>query len=126
MKSLIIIPVMLVTLCITACSDSSLSAYQAGSIAYQKGHYKTAYHHFLYAAKRNLPAAQYAVGYQYYYGIGTPADTFKSVYWFKRAAPQSKRAVYALEKINAHQDELPFAAGLTHSDKAPHRLKHHT
>ena len=59
---------------LTACSDPAVKAYHRGNDAYEYGNYKTAFANYLYAARGGVTPAQYAVGYQYYYGQGTKQD----------------------------------------------------
>ena len=109
----LITPFIATLLLLSGCDHQSGSyAYQQGNMAFEQGKYKTSLRHYLYAANRDLPEAQYAVGYQYYYGLGTEANIFKSMYWFKQAAPQSKRAEYAVQQILAHREPLPWTIGL--------------
>lgn len=52
------------------------------------------------AAQRNDPDAQYALGYMYFYGIGTVRDVEFAKLWIRRAArqgqPLARRALYLL------------------------------
>lgn len=95
------------SLLITAC-DPALEAYHRGNIAYQNGDDQTAFENYLYAAHDDIVPAQYAVGYQYYYGIGVKRDELKAILWFERAAPHSPRARYALALIDAHAPIDPW------------------
>ena len=116
MKPLLALLVISITCLLTACGNAGLHAYQAGNVAFNNHQYKDSLQHYLYAANHNIAAAQYAVGYQYYYGLGTSADIFKSMYWFKQATPRSRRAEYAIQQINAHNEPQPWAVGLHWSD----------
>ena len=52
-----------------------------------------------------MPEAQYAVAYQYYYGLGTKVNEERAVVWLRRAAKQRLlKARYALQVI---EDNLP-------------------
>ena len=44
--------------------------------------------------------AQYALGYQYFYGLGTKRNRIEAIEWFKRSAEHSMQAQYALYLIN--------------------------
>ena len=74
--------------------------YAQGQAAYHAEDYHTAFLRLLAAAKGNNPQAQYAVGYMYYYGIGTQRDTAQTLIWFKKAAAFGNyRATYAMQAI---------------------------
>ncbi len=77
---------------LTACSDPAVSAYHRGNEAYEYGNYKIAFANYLYAANGGVVPAQYALGYQYYYGQGTKCDQAEGISWFKRAAHNSQSA----------------------------------
>ncbi len=55
------------------------------------------------AAELGEPDAQYALGYMYYYGVGTAQDKQTGVLWIRKAAAQGQPlAVQAVDMIN-HQ-----------------------
>ena len=69
------------------------------------------------AARAGDPDAQYALGYMYYYGIGTTNDTQAARLWIDRAAaqgqPLAKRARRMLEKhgtFHAPGDQSAYAS----------------
>lgn len=88
--------------------DPAVKAYHQGNNAYQYGNYQTAFTHYLYAARGGVTPAQYAVGYQYYYGQGTKEDQAKGIIWLKRAAHHSYRARYALNLIEENKPIPPW------------------
>lgn len=91
---------------LTSCSSSD--AYHRGNAAYERGDYKTSYREYLYAAKSGWADAQYAVGYQYFYGLGVERNQNETVKWFERAAPYSPRARYALQLIRKSAPQQPW------------------
>ncbi|GEM_PF-5760973 len=91
---------------LTGCVGAN--AYHRGNDAYEYGAYKIAFANYLYAANEGIVPAQYAVGYQYYYGQGTKLDQAKGIMWLKRAAPHSPRARYALHLIDENKPLQPW------------------
>lgn len=56
------------------------------------------------AAESNDPDAEYALGYMYYYGIGTVKDLDTAIVWIKRAAEQGQPlAIQAMQLIRQSQ-----------------------
>lgn len=94
-----------------ACS-AGINAYHQGNTAYENGDYYTSFANYLYAARRGVAPAQYAVGYQYYYGIGTKRDQPEGIRWFRRAANNSLDARYALQLIKENAPEIPWVLHL--------------
>jgi TPR repeat protein len=97
---------------LTACDGPGVNAYHHGNDAYARGDYQTAFAHYIYAANQGVTPAQYAVGYQYFYGLGTKRDEPKGIIWFQRAARHSERAQYALHLIQEHRPPQPWTYGL--------------
>jgi len=59
------------------------------------------------AAEANDADAQYALGYMFYYGINTPADTNTAMLWMRRAAAQAQpQAMQALELLGAENIKI--------------------
>ena len=52
--------------------------------------YQCSFHRVEQAARAGDPDAQYALGYLYYYGIGTTQDRQTGLTWIKRAAAQGQ------------------------------------
>lgn len=105
-RSMAIFSLILTAFLITSCSTSD--AYHRGNVAYEHGHYKTSYRNYLYAAQGGWADAQYAVGYQYFYGLGVERDQNESIKWFERASPYSPRARYALQLIRKRAPQQPW------------------
>ncbi len=67
------------------------------------------------AAESNDPDAMYALGYMYYYGVGTVRDTDTAIVWISRAAGQNQPlAIKAMNIIRkkqfSHQGQTKMAA----------------
>lgn len=107
---------------LTACDGPAVKAYHRGNNAYEYGAYKIAFANYLYAAHEGVVPAQYAVGYQYYYGQGTKLDQAKGITWLKRAAHHSPRARYALHLIDENKPLQPWLFQLS---KNKIKLKNH-
>lgn len=100
-KSLFIILFVCMAISLTSCISSPGVKYlQRGMAAYQMQNYHEAFELLLASAKYDNITAQYAVGYMYYYGIGTKRNLFESVRWFQKAAryrdPQAIKALYLI------------------------------
>lgn len=61
---------------------------QQGQRLFEAGYYKRAMKQLLPAACEHNRVAEYAVGYMYYYGYGTPQDTDMGYFWIERSANQ--------------------------------------
>jgi TPR repeat protein len=83
-------------------------AYNRGNQAYEKGQYQASFINYLYAANQGIIPAQYAVGYQYFYGQGTKRDEPLGIKWLERAAPHSERATYALHLLQENRPDIPW------------------
>ncbi|MGB6977160.1 MAG: SPOR domain-containing protein, partial [Gammaproteobacteria bacterium] len=83
---------------------------------YLARHYKVSFGQVQTAARLGDPDAQYALGYMFYYGIGTPQDTRLGTYWIKCAAAQGQpQAIDALQILDntreppsVPEDSTPF------------------
>ncbi len=107
----------------TVLLSSCYNAYYRGNQAYAEGDYCTSFVNYLDAARLGVTPAQYNVGYQYYYGLGTKRDEVKAIHWFQRAAPNSVRAEYALQLIKEHRPPQPWVYGLEKQLNQNHRPK---
>src|SRR3990167_5966521 len=105
---LIILAIILIactTLHKTSPAQQSLQL-QRGERSYESGYYKRAMKELLPLACDGNPAAQYAVGYMYYYGYGVSQDTDVGYFWIKRAADQHYApAIQALILIEQQKAE---------------------
>lgn len=107
MRKIIIFFTVFSAFLLTACQPGQ-SEYQLGNQAYMACDYQTAFKHYLYAANKDVAPAQYAVGYMYYYGLGTKKNTVKGVEWLEKAAPHSVKATYALQQIQQNTPNQPW------------------
>jgi len=101
-----------VAVLITACQTPGAKAYYRGNDAYARGDYYNSFSDYLYAANQEIVPAQYALGYQYYYGLGTKRDEAKGIRWFLKAKPHSRQAEYALYLIDQKKPLEPWLIGL--------------
>ncbi len=62
--------------------------FQESQLAYAVGNYKRAARLLKPLAQEGDPAAQYALGYLYYYGFGVPENREAGLAWIRRAADQ--------------------------------------
>lgn len=82
---------------LTAGTQSQL---QRGKYLFNKQRYKEAMRDLLPLACDCIAEAEYAVGYMYYNGYGTPQDTELGTFWIRRAAQRGyKPAAEALRTI---------------------------
>ena len=93
---------------LNGCDGPGVRAYHHGNHAYEYGNYKTAFPYYLYAANQGVVPAEYAVGYQYFYGQGVKRNEAEGIKWFTRAAPFSPRAQYALHLIHENTSAIPW------------------
>jgi TPR repeat protein len=101
-----------ISVSLTSCATSPGIKYlQRGEAAYQRQDYHEAFELLLASAKYDNTTAQYAVGYMYYYGIGTKRNLFEAVKWFQKAARyRDPEAIKALYMIN-HSGPPTFTFG---------------
>lgn len=85
-------------------SPAMMSQLALGKQMFQDGYYKRALQQLLPLAAEGSMEAQYAVGYMYYYGLGSPQDTESGYFWIKRSADQQYQpAINALVIIEKQQ-----------------------
>ena len=74
---------------------------EGGKAKLVAGNYQQSFHELLPVAVYGRKEAQYAVGYQYYYGLGVPVDPESGIFWMQKAADQQYQpAIDALKMIN--------------------------
>jgi septal ring-binding cell division protein DamX len=72
-----------------ACASTRIAEQlQSGKVSFEDGNFKSAFHKLLPLASEGNAAAEYAVGYMYYYGYGTTQDTESGLFWMNKAAEQ--------------------------------------
>ncbi len=104
----------LCVLLLSGCMGSNYY-YERGQKAYQRQDFHQSLADTLASAKLGNVKGQYATGYMYYYGIGTPQNDYLAAYWFKRAADVGDpQAEVALKQIKARAS-YPFLFGLDRS-----------
>jgi DamX protein len=113
-KSIVVIALLLVSVGLSGCAknnksasasaDTSVSAAAcAGNVYLEK--YHCSLEEVQQAALAGNPDAQYALGYMYYYGIGTVHDQQTAALWIQRAASQGEPlAEQAQQMIAAEQN----------------------
>jgi TPR repeat protein len=80
--------------------------YEAGKWNYAHQHYDLALPQLLWAAQMGNPNAQYAVGYMYFNGLGTPQDDILAYHWFKKSAEAGNtRGRQALQAVQGETTE---------------------
>lgn len=88
---------------LVGCASPGNRLLAEGQNAYHMQEYHTAFVKLLAAAKTGNACAEYAVGYLYYYGIGTPPNPYEAIKWFRKAAsyhglPEAKEALHLIER----------------------------
>lgn len=64
------------------------SELEEGKRLFEDGYYKRSMRFLLPLACENIPEAEYAIGYMYYYGYGVTQDMDVGYFWIKRAADE--------------------------------------
>lgn len=96
-----------------ACASNHGGDLGAGKQDFLVGDYHRAFYKLQPLAKKGYPDAQYAVGYMYFYGLGTVQNDEAAMKWMSAAASKGQpEAVAALEKLdkqkkNRSTDTLP-------------------
>lgn len=110
--------VICIAACASLCGCMGANYYlKRGQVEYTRQDYHQAFADTLAAAKYSNPQAQYAVGYMYYYGIGTEQNDYLAAYWFDQAARLGDpKAIAALNQLRARAP-YPFIFGLSKSQR---------
>lgn len=94
---------------LTACADKPLVMVQRGNEAFMAHDYHASFKYYLYGANQHVLESEYAVAYQYYYGLGTKVNEEKAVKWLRLAAKQHLlKAQYALQRIENNLPKQPW------------------
>jgi DamX protein len=101
---------------LAACTPNTHQQMVEAQQNYLSQHYKVSFGQVQSAARMGDPDAQYALGYMFYYGKGTPQDTKLGTYWIRRAAaqgqPQAQQALAVLDSVKkppeVAEDATPF------------------
>lgn len=102
---------MLLPLLLTGCIHRSMPSFAAAEYDYAHGNYPRAFQELWTPAEKNDPRALYAMGYMYYYGVGTDKDQDLGRSLIRRAAAKNyPPAITALELITKRRRNqyLPF------------------
>jgi len=97
-------------LMITSCSIKN-SSYEAAKLNYARGDYARSFHQLWIPAQQKDPRAFYAMGYMYYYGLGTDQDQDIGRSLIRRAAGMKyPPAIIALRLITTahHNQYMPL------------------
>lgn len=115
-KMLLAITVCSTGLVLTSCASHQkpgTQAYASGKAAYAQQNYGASFQEIQQAAQAGDPDAEYALGYMYYYGKGTPQNTPAAMEWMRKSAAQGQpQAVKALELINNQQNPKVASAAM--------------
>ena len=96
--------VLVTILALTGCAGHIL---KQGKQAFNQGNYSAAMEKLTPLAEKGDPAAQYAVGYMYYYGQGVSTNKSLGEIWIGKAADQGlPEALQAQQAIHKQQATL--------------------
>jgi DamX protein len=112
MKSLrVLLPISLLTVILSGCVPPSPARYDLGKQNFISGNYFSAFQQLMPQAQAGNPDAQYAVGYMYFYGLGTPQDRDKGVVYIQAAAakghPLAEQALAELTSSDTAFEAFP-------------------
>ena len=85
---------------LSACTDLN-KQYTWGKENFQSQNYQQSFKNLEPVALEGNRDAQYAVGYMYFYGLGTIEDRTAALYWVERAATQDQTQAQTALKIIA-------------------------
>ena len=95
--------------------QKGLEAYQRGSVAYEKGDYKTALKEWTPLAEQGNEYAQHSLGEMYFIGIGVLYDSKVAATWHKLAAEQGfAPSQLKLSKLYSSGAGVIFSPELAH------------
>ncbi len=110
---------MLFSVWLTACA-SQQARLVAGKQDFILGDYHRAFKQLQPLAVQQIPDAQYAVGYMYYYGLGTIQNNTLALKWLQSAAAQGQpQAQKALEMIGPELSTYPTPVNATFTAVPP-------
>lgn len=104
------VSLLLISLLLSACASPPDSAFKLGRLQLHERHYAAAYNNFAFASSYNIPEAQYAVGYMYYYGYGVKQNQSLGIRWISRAAANGDPR--AQSALNYYRDNEPLPPSL--------------
>lgn len=104
-------PLILISLAaaLTSCAtDQTQESYSLARYNFQQQNYDLAFQQVQAPAQAGNADAEYALGYMYYYGKGTPTDQEQGKVWISKAAQDgSKDAEDALKIILNQEQDIP-------------------
>ncbi len=110
-KQLLFSFVLACVLFIQGCASHNAFLYNQAIQYYSYQQYTMAFDLFAPLARSGDPNAQYALGYLYYYGLGTVEDPMKAEYWLSQAAlqgqPLARQSLAAIDESRAKFDSKP-------------------
>jgi TPR repeat protein len=113
-KVLRISKILLVSLLLSACVTQQ-SSFDQAQVSFSQGNYSRSFKELWAPVQMHDPRAMYAMGYMYYYGIGTNKDEDIGLSLIRAAAKQHcPAAVLALKLIQ--QSKFPQYAPLEGTD----------
>lgn len=110
---LVLISLLSLTGCLSAMPPAGQQAadFDMGRQDFLSGDYYQAFRHLEPSARGGVAEAQYAVGYMYYYGLGTTQDRGQALQWMQAAAsqghPQAREALVEIRE-HAYEGIQPF------------------
>lgn len=116
LKYLSTVVILFTLTCLVGCVAFRSPNYSAGRSSFIEGNYYQAFKQLYPAAQGGNPDAQYAVGYMYYYGLGTSQDRQTAIAWMQRAANQGQaQAINAVESIlnTGYTSSTGYTGGLS-------------
>ncbi len=85
-KITVLLSALVCCLLLSSCGHSNHSVTATAEYDFRHGNYALAFEKLWWPAHRCDPRAQYAIGYMYYYGLGTILDQDLARIWFRRSA----------------------------------------
>lgn len=102
-----LIAICLLASLLTGCMTVAERQYSAGEVAFKQQDYHQAYQYLQKAAQYGNVKGQYALGYLYYYGLGTPQNDVLARHWLYRSASfGNPSAMAALEAMDQNTPPL--------------------
>lgn len=98
-------------LLLQGCVAHNAYLYNQAIVYYSYAQYNRAFDLFGPLARSGDPNSQYALGYLYYYGLGTVEDQLRAEFWFNEAAmqgqPLAKRSLCLIDRNRVLYDRKP-------------------
>lgn len=105
---------------LSACSSTTPDQYSQAKMNFAEQNYHDAYQQLLIPAAKGNPDAEYALGFLYYYGKGTPQNHTLGKQWILKAAQDgNEQAAQAYQMIMSQEQSIMPAEAV-----APKRVYH--